>query len=67
MNDILHLKGKFEQKERTNRPSGPKLPKNAIVSIKEVEELCDDLLKMESFWSTQTIFSAGWSAYIIKR
>ncbi|HEL8719918.1 TPA: hypothetical protein U0F37_003116, partial [Listeria monocytogenes] len=57
MNDILHLKGKFEQKERTNRPSGPKLPKNAIVSIKEVEELCDDLLKMESFWSTQTIFS----------
>ncbi|HAO6490003.1 TPA: S8 family peptidase, partial [Listeria monocytogenes] len=59
MNDILHLKGKFEQKERTNRPSGPKLPKNAIVSIKEVEELCDDLLKMESFWSTQTIFSGG--------
>jgi hypothetical protein len=67
MNDILQLKGRFEQKSRDSGPPVKNLPKGAIVTSSKIESLCNDLTEMERFWSTQTIFNGGLvSAYYIK-
>ena len=36
MNDILHLKGHFEQKASTGRPGAPKLSTGAIVKLEHL-------------------------------
>lgn len=67
MNDILQLKGRFEQKPRDPGPVIQNLPKGAIVTSSKLESLCTDLSEMEKFWNKQTIFNGGLvSVYYIK-
>lgn len=53
MNNLLHLKGKFQQKSRKGMNNGPKLPTNAIVNIKHVMDLKEDLERMKEFWNKE--------------
>ena len=49
MNDVLQLKGRFEQKASANRPGAPTLAANQRVSVSHLESLKKDLLEMERF------------------
>lgn len=67
MNDILQLKGKFEQKARVSGPPITSLPKRTSVDSLKIESLCEDLIEMEKFWKTQKILTGGLvSVYYIK-
>lgn len=59
MNDILSLKGSFEQKPSGNKPGAPTLPKNKIISESDINRLIISLEEMERFWRSQTILSGG--------
>lgn len=59
MNDILNLKGTFEQKSSDRRPGAPTLPKNTTISISDINRLIHSLEDMEQFWQAQTILSGG--------
>lgn len=55
MNEILQLKGKFEQKKSTNTPGPINIPKNKFVSIEHLEKLRDDLIKNKAFWNKEKL------------
>lgn len=55
MNNLLHLRGKFEQRRSSSRPGAPKLPVNTFVSKKKLKQIIDDLKHMKSFWESQTL------------
>lgn len=43
MNNILQLKGRFEQRPNASRPGSPKLPKGKSVSASHLYELAKQL------------------------
>ncbi|EOH56025.1 hypothetical protein UA3_01209 [Enterococcus faecium EnGen0263] len=55
MNDILNLKGRFEQKPSKQRPGTPKLPKNSTVTTNDINILVSNLSEVEEFWKKQTL------------
>ena len=50
MNDVLKLKGKFEQKPSSSRPRGSHLPKGKSVTAAHLQELLQELQTLYSFW-----------------
>lgn len=67
MNDVLTLKGKFEQRKNTQGAGAPKLPKYSKVSVEKLKLLLNDLEEMKQFWNKETILSQMLiSAYYIK-
>lgn len=54
MNNILELKGIFEQKKST-RPGPPELPNNSKVTVDELKKLKSDLEKLKAFWTKNDI------------
>lgn len=56
MNNILQLKGKFQQRKNTNAFGPINLPKGSKVTAEHVKNLKDQLLNLESYWrKEQTI------------
>ena len=55
MNDILQLKGQFEQKARNNRPGPSNIPKGKVVEVKHLIALKENLESVESFWEKDTL------------
>lgn len=55
MNDILHLKGRFEQKSNSSRPGNPELPANTIVFTEHIESLIKNLQELKAYWERETI------------
>lgn len=52
MNDILQLKGVFQQKPSQGRPGYPNLPKNsAPVTSEHLKKLLENLLQLHKYWS----------------
>ena len=43
MNNLLQLKGTFQQKKNKVRPGSPELPRNASVTVKHLGKLKHDL------------------------
>lgn len=54
MNNILQLKGRFEQRPNSSKPGAPKLPKGKKVSSLHLEELAEQLKKILQFWKENT-------------
>lgn len=52
MNNILQLKGRFEQRPNSSRPGSPKLPKGKSVSSDHLINLLCQLQKILEFWKT---------------
>lgn len=50
MNDVLQLKGRFEQVPSQGKPSGAKLPKGSTVKVEHLEKLKEELKNLKSFW-----------------
>lgn len=54
MNNILQLKGRFEQRPNSSRPGSPKLPKRKTVSASHLYELAKQLERILVFWTKNT-------------
>lgn len=54
MNNILQLKGRFEQRPNGSRPGSPKLPKRKTVSASHLYELAKQLERIRIFWTKNT-------------
>ncbi|MFT9457476.1 MAG: S8 family peptidase [Liquorilactobacillus hordei] len=55
MNDILQLKGNFEQRDNHNGGGGFKLSADKIITVHHLESLISDLNRLISFWKTNTL------------
>lgn len=54
MNNILQLKGRFEQRPNGSRPGLPKLPKGKTVSSSHLYELANQLERILGYWKKNT-------------
>ena len=54
MNNILQLKGRFEQRPNASRPGSPKLPKGKSVSASHLYELAKQLERILAYWTKNT-------------
>ena len=54
MNNILQLKGRFEQRTNASRPGSPKLPKGKNVSASHLYELAKQLERILIYWTKNT-------------
>lgn len=54
MNNILQLKGRFEQRPNASRPGSPKLPKGKSVSASHLYELAKQLERILAYWTRNT-------------
>lgn len=59
MNNILQLKGTFEQKGNDNTIGPPELPANTIVKVEHLEKLKEDLTNLIKFWEKENIFTGA--------
>lgn len=59
MNEILQLKGRFEQKENKSRGGGAKFPKGKHISVGKLESLISDLIKVREFWENENLLSGA--------
>lgn len=50
MNQVLELKGRFQQKKNRNQPGTPTLPKGTKVPLEHLRSLYSDLKGTESYW-----------------
>lgn len=55
MNDLLNLKGTFQQENRNSRPGPPSLPANTEVSVQHMKKLLDDLLMLRDYWRNEKV------------
>ena len=56
MNDILNLKGHFEQRKNPNRPGPRNLPANQHIEVGHLVSLRDELNSVIDFWKDKTFF-----------
>lgn len=54
MNNILQLKGRFQQRPNGSRPGSPKLPKGKSVSASHLYELAKQLERILAYWTKNT-------------
>ncbi|WP_304472296.1 hypothetical protein, partial [uncultured Faecalibaculum sp.] len=54
MNNVLQLKGRFEQRPNSSKPGSPKLPKGKSVSSLHLVELSEQLKRILQYWETNT-------------
>lgn len=57
MNDILQLKGHFEQRRNPNRPGPRNLPAGQTVKVSHLIDLRNQLINLVDFWKDKTLFS----------
>lgn len=57
MNDILQLKGHFEQRRNPNRPGPRNLPAGQTVKVSHLIDLRNQLINLVDFWRDKTLFS----------
>lgn len=59
MNNILHLKGEFEQGKGPGKPGPANLPKNGYVDIEHIITLKKELAELKKFWISETYLSGA--------
>jgi len=55
LNNLLQLKGKFEQASSNSRPGAPKLPAGKSVKVKQLENLLSNLIELKEYWIKQQL------------
>lgn len=56
MNNLLQLKGTFDQASSNSKPGPPNLPSGKYVTVAQLEQLQKKLVELKRFWSNETIF-----------
>jgi hypothetical protein len=59
MNQILQLKGQFQQKKNDNKPGPRNLPQNTYVSVAHMNELLQQLLSIQKYWLNNPIIKGA--------
>lgn len=59
MNNLLQLKGKFEQVNGKNPPGPPKLPTGSTVTVEQLESLISDLKEIKVFWQSNDLLKGA--------
>lgn len=59
MNNIINLKGSFEQKSRKQTFGPPQLPSEATVRVQHLKKLKDELNFLIDFWEKENIISGA--------
>lgn len=60
MNDILQLKGTFQQRPSKNRPGYPNIPKNApAVTSEHIKKLLNNLRRLRKFWAAEKVLNGA--------
>lgn len=59
MNNLLQLKGTFEQAASNSQPGAPNLPAGKSVKVSQLEQLQKNLVELKKFWSKENIFSGA--------
>ena len=59
MNDLLNLKGTFQQESRNSRPGPPTLPANKEVSVQHMKKLLEELLALRDYWQKDNIITGA--------
>ena len=57
MNDILQLKGAFQQQSNPGRPGRPQIPGKSVVESKHLKKLLVDLRRLRHYWADQKIIN----------
>lgn len=59
MNDILELKGDFNQKASSGKPGAPQLPSGSKMSSRKIKKLKSEFEKMLKYWTDNTIIDGA--------
>lgn len=59
MNDLLNLKGTFQQENRNSRPGPPSLPANTKVSAQHMKKLFDELVMLKEYWQKENVITGA--------
>ncbi|RDU24183.1 S8 family peptidase [Anaerosacchariphilus polymeriproducens] len=59
MNNVLQLKGTFEQAPNNSKPGPPNLPSGKVVKVTKLKKLCNDLIELKKYWEKDTLFSGA--------
>ena len=59
MNNLLQLKGTFEQASSNSRPGASNLPPGKSIKVSQLEKLQKDLVELRRFWSRENIISGA--------
>ena len=59
MNNLLQLKGAFEQASSNSRPGASNLPTGKSVKVSHLKKLQKDLVELKKFWSKENIVSGA--------
>lgn len=59
MNNVLRLKGRFEQRQNTSRPGAPELPSGAQVSSEQLDSLASNLKQVIAYWMDNDLLKNG--------
>lgn len=59
MNDLLNLRGTFQQENRNTKPGPPSLPSGTKVSSQHMKKLLNDLLMLKDYWRQETIITGA--------
>ncbi len=55
MNNLLQLKGRFEQASSPNRPGPPNLPTGQSLHVRKLEGLLKNLIELQMYWKSQSL------------
>ncbi|WP_022819462.1 S8 family peptidase [Fusobacterium russii] len=55
MNDILQLKGRFEQKKNESKPGSSNIPSEKKVKLEHLKKLKEDLINVRKFWKKEKL------------
>lgn len=56
MNNVLQLKGTFEQASSKQQPGISNLPAGKFIKVSQLEKLQSDLIELRRFWAKENIF-----------
>lgn len=60
MNDVLQLRGTFDQRPNSNRPGSPNMPKNSKpVTTDHLKKLFKDLQDLSKYWDNQKLITGA--------
>ena len=59
MNNILQLKGQFQQQSNPSKPGSPSLPVNGFVESSHLESLKNQLQRILHFWQSDTLIKGA--------
>lgn len=66
MNELLQLKGRFEQRKNEGRPGAPELLSNKTVTSSELKELREQLESLNEYWKSVEYFDGAFITVIYK-